>query len=68
MSCATWWAATAWPSLCSAGVPGTVAAAPCGAAEGSIAGAGAGSRLLYFHGHYDVVPVQNRMQFTLQRD
>lgn len=32
------------------------------------AGAGAGSRLLYFHGHYDVVPVQNRMQFTLQRE
>ncbi|GAA2272885.1 M20 family metallopeptidase [Nonomuraea roseoviolacea subsp. roseoviolacea] len=29
--------------------------------------AGAGARLLYFHGHYDVVPVQNRGQFTLRR-
>jgi acetylornithine deacetylase/succinyl-diaminopimelate desuccinylase-like protein len=31
-------------------------------------GAGAGSKLLYFHGHYDVVPVQDRTQFTLRRD
>lgn len=29
--------------------------------------AGAGDRTLYFHGHYDVVPVQDRQQFTLRR-
>ncbi|MEU8225055.1 M20/M25/M40 family metallo-hydrolase [Kribbella sp. NPDC048915] len=29
--------------------------------------AGSGSKLLYFHGHYDVVPVQDRGQFTLRR-
>ncbi len=29
--------------------------------------AGAGDRLVYFHGHFDVVPVQNRGQFTAQR-
>lgn len=27
----------------------------------------AGGKLVYFHGHYDVVPVQDRKQFTLQR-
>lgn len=31
-------------------------------------GAGSGSRLLYFHGHYDVVPVQDRAQFTMRRE
>ncbi|AWL37203.1 MULTISPECIES: M20/M25/M40 family metallo-hydrolase [unclassified Streptomyces] len=30
--------------------------------------AGAGSKLVYFHGHYDVVPVQDRGQFTLRRE
>ncbi|MFI7329767.1 M20/M25/M40 family metallo-hydrolase [Streptomyces rubiginosohelvolus] len=30
--------------------------------------AGAGSKPLYFHGHYDVVPVQDRKQFTLRRE
>ncbi|MBN6038106.1 M20/M25/M40 family metallo-hydrolase [Amycolatopsis sp. 195334CR] len=29
--------------------------------------AGAGEKLLYFHGHFDVVPVQDRGQFTLVR-
>jgi succinyl-diaminopimelate desuccinylase len=29
--------------------------------------AGAGGRLVYFHGHFDVVPVQDRAQFTAQR-
>lgn len=29
--------------------------------------AGAGERLIYFHGHFDVVPVQDRAQFTAQR-
>jgi acetylornithine deacetylase/succinyl-diaminopimelate desuccinylase-like protein len=28
---------------------------------------GDGSRLLYFHGHFDVVPAQDRKQFTAQR-
>ena len=28
---------------------------------------GAGTRLVYFHGHFDVVPVQDRAQFTAQR-
>jgi len=28
---------------------------------------GAGERLVYFHGHFDVVPVQDRAQFTAQR-
>jgi len=28
--------------------------------------AGEGEKLLYFHGHYDVVPVQDRRQFTLR--
>ncbi|MFI9603504.1 M20/M25/M40 family metallo-hydrolase [Streptomyces sp. NPDC052043] len=31
-------------------------------------GAGEGEKLLYFHGHYDVVPVQDRGQFTLRRE
>lgn len=30
--------------------------------------AGAGAKLLYFHGHYDVVPVQDRTQFTMRRE
>src|SRR5579871_1128593 len=30
-------------------------------------GAGAGSRLIYFHGHFDVVPAQDRAQFTARR-
>ncbi|MFJ6983815.1 MULTISPECIES: M20/M25/M40 family metallo-hydrolase [unclassified Streptomyces] len=30
--------------------------------------AGQGEKLLYFHGHYDVVPVQDRKQFTMQRE
>ncbi len=30
--------------------------------------AGDGQKLLYFHGHYDVVPVQDRGQFTLRRE
>lgn len=30
--------------------------------------AGHGERTLYFHGHYDVVPVQNRSQFTMRRE
>src|SRR5579862_1666235 len=29
--------------------------------------AGAGARLIYFHGHFDVVPAQDRSQFTAQR-
>ncbi|AXB41160.1 M20/M25/M40 family metallo-hydrolase [Amycolatopsis albispora] len=29
--------------------------------------AGSGEKLLYFHGHFDVVPVQDRGQFTLDR-
>lgn len=29
--------------------------------------AGTGARLLYLHGHYGVVPVQDRDQFTLRR-
>ncbi|WP_162606285.1 M20/M25/M40 family metallo-hydrolase [Jiangella asiatica] len=29
--------------------------------------AGAGERLVYFHGHFDVVPAQDRGQFTAQR-
>lgn len=29
--------------------------------------AGSGESLIYFHGHFDVVPVQNRAQFTAQR-
>ncbi|MGA6165008.1 M20/M25/M40 family metallo-hydrolase [Amycolatopsis magusensis] len=29
--------------------------------------AGTGDRLLYFHGHFDVVPAQDRAQFTAQR-
>lgn len=29
--------------------------------------AGAGDSLVYFHGHFDVVPVQNRGQFTARR-
>lgn len=29
--------------------------------------AGAGAGLLYFHGHFDVVPAQDRAQFTAQR-
>jgi succinyl-diaminopimelate desuccinylase len=28
---------------------------------------GAGTRLVYFHGHFDVVPVQDRAQFAAQR-
>ena len=28
---------------------------------------GAGTKLVYFHGHFDVVPVQDRAQFTAQR-
>jgi len=28
---------------------------------------GVGDKLVYFHGHFDVVPVQNRSQFTAQR-
>jgi succinyl-diaminopimelate desuccinylase len=28
---------------------------------------GAGGKLVYFHGHFDVVPVQDRAQFTAQR-
>jgi len=28
---------------------------------------GAGEKLVYFHGHFDVVPVQDRSQFTAQR-
>src|SRR4051794_21026451 len=28
---------------------------------------GAGEKLLYFHGHYDVVPVQDREQFSMRR-
>lgn len=28
---------------------------------------GEGQRLVYFHGHFDVVPVQDRAQFTAQR-
>lgn len=30
--------------------------------------AGTGSKLLYFHGHYDVVPVQNSGQFAMRRE
>lgn len=30
--------------------------------------AGAGAGLLYFHGHYDVVPVQDQRQFTMRRE
>lgn len=30
--------------------------------------AGTGSDLLYFHGHYDVVPVQDPAQFTMRRE
>ena len=30
--------------------------------------AGDGEKLLYFHGHYDVVPVQDREQFTMRRE
>ncbi|MFE0149203.1 M20 family metallopeptidase [Nonomuraea sp. NPDC059007] len=29
--------------------------------------AGEGARLLYFHGHFDVVPAQDRAQFTAER-
>jgi succinyl-diaminopimelate desuccinylase len=29
--------------------------------------AGAGKKLIYFHGHFDVVPAQDRVQFTAQR-
>ncbi|MEV4315086.1 M20/M25/M40 family metallo-hydrolase [Actinocrispum sp. NPDC049592] len=29
---------------------------------------GAGAKLLYFHGHYDVVPVQDRAQFAMRRE
>jgi succinyl-diaminopimelate desuccinylase len=29
--------------------------------------AGTGERLVYFHGHFDVVPVQDRAQFSAQR-
>jgi succinyl-diaminopimelate desuccinylase len=29
--------------------------------------AGVGARLLYFHGHFDVVPAQDRAQFTARR-
>jgi acetylornithine deacetylase/succinyl-diaminopimelate desuccinylase-like protein len=29
--------------------------------------AGAGEKLVYFHGHFDVVPVQDRAQFTAER-
>lgn len=29
--------------------------------------AGTGEKLVYFHGHFDVMPVQNRAQFTAQR-
>ncbi|MEV0181710.1 hypothetical protein AB0I54_20785 [Streptomyces sp. NPDC050625] len=28
--------------------------------------AGTGAKLLHFHGHYDVVPVQDRNQFTMR--
>ena len=28
---------------------------------------GVGDKLVYFHGHFDVVPVQNRSQFTAKR-
>jgi len=31
-------------------------------------GAGDGAKLLYFHGHYDVVPAQDREQFRLRRE
>lgn len=30
--------------------------------------AGEGGKLLYFHGHYDVVPVQDREQFVMRRE
>jgi acetylornithine deacetylase/succinyl-diaminopimelate desuccinylase-like protein len=30
-------------------------------------GAGAGGKLIYFHGHFDVVPAQDRRQFTAVR-
>ncbi len=30
--------------------------------------AGTGPKLVYFHGHYDVVPVQDREQFTMRRE
>ena len=30
--------------------------------------AGEGEKLLYFHGHYDVVPVQDRQQFAMRRE
>ncbi|HEY6309864.1 MAG TPA: M20/M25/M40 family metallo-hydrolase [Streptosporangiaceae bacterium] len=43
--------------------PGPAAADPrvvCGTA-------GAGEKLVYFHGHFDVVPVQDRAQFVAQR-
>jgi succinyl-diaminopimelate desuccinylase len=29
--------------------------------------AGAGEKLVYFHGHFDVVPVQDRAQFSAER-
>src|SRR5712671_3807584 len=33
-----------------------------------VAGYGRGERVLYFHGHYDVVPAQSREQFQLSRE
>lgn len=43
--------------------PGGTLENPC-VIRGSV---GAGEKLVYFHGHFDVVPVQNREQFTAQR-
>ena len=50
--------------------PETLEVGPAGTLEDPrvIRGAaGAGSRLVYFHGHFDVVPVQDRAQFTARR-
>lgn len=52
--------------------PEIIAVPPSGSLEdpcivrGAV-GAGAGPKLLYFHGHFDVVPAQDRAQFAARR-
>jgi succinyl-diaminopimelate desuccinylase len=50
--------------------PELIELAPTGGLEGPAivrGGVGSGERLVYFHGHFDVVPAQSRSQFEPQR-
>ena len=53
---------------CKRVAPPNSAEPSCDGAESVLAHYGAGDRILYFHGHYDVVPAQSPEQFQPQRE